>query len=158
MVAAGFPISACVLDGDTCRAINSRRNPCSQTRQCYLRHATRSIVRSSIVPDHGWHERVRIQINADTPAVKHQVEQLSRFYLTGIQGQLESAELTVDDILDPLGQALTRCRFHGQLGLGDSLEVTEVQADLALAVTRTLDRAARTARLRSVMHRPARTA
>lgn len=101
---------------------------------------------------------MHIQINADTPVVKNQVEQLSRFYLTGMQGQLESVELTIDDILDPLGGALTRCRFHGQLGPGDSLEVTEIQADLALAVTRALDRAARTARLRSVAQRTARSA
>lgn len=100
---------------------------------------------------------MRIQIHADCAKAKSQVQQLSRFYLTSLQGQLESIALSVDDILDPLGQALKRCRVSGRLGHGDTLEVTEIQADLALAVTRALERASRTIRLRSALQRPARS-
>ncbi len=96
---------------------------------------------------------MRIQIHADNAAVKSRVEQLSRFYLTCLHGQLESIELGIDDILDPLGQALKRCRVSARLGQGDTLQFIEIQADLALAVSRALERASRTIRRRSALRR-----
>lgn len=101
---------------------------------------------------------MRVQIYADTDAAAAQVDQLSRFYLTGLEDAVGSVSVVVDDRRDALDRPLVRCRVIGHLSRGERLEVVEVQADLVLAITRALDRAVRTLRRRRARGHLARSA
>jgi hypothetical protein len=101
---------------------------------------------------------MRVQISADTEAAAAQVDQLSRFYLTGLEDAAGTISVVVDDRRDALGKQLVRCRVIGHLGRDERLEVVEVQADLVLAITRALDRAVRALRRRGARGRLARSA
>lgn len=101
---------------------------------------------------------MRVEISADSDAVADQVDQLSRFYLTGLEERVNSISVVVDGQRDPLGEQLVRCQVLGRLSHGESLVVVETQADAALAITRALDRTVRTLRRRSSLGRLARSA
>lgn len=101
---------------------------------------------------------MRVQIDADTKAHAAQVEQLLRFYLTVLDGDVEAIEIKLDAPPDPLGLTLYRCRVDLAFGMGRSLDIQETQASLALATTRALDRAVRTLRRRLPRYRMSRSA
>ena len=101
---------------------------------------------------------MRLQISADSDAVSGQVDQLSRFYLTGLEEGVVSISIVVARRRDPLGKPLVRCEVLGCLSHGESIEVVETQADLVLAITRALDRTVRTVRRRVSLARLARSA
>jgi hypothetical protein len=100
---------------------------------------------------------MRVQISADSAAVAGQVDQLSRFYLTGLEEGVVSISIVVARRRDPLGKPLVRCQVLGRPSHGESIEVVETQADPVLAITRALDRTVRTLRRRGSLGRLARS-
>jgi hypothetical protein len=101
---------------------------------------------------------MRVEISADNDAIADQVDQLSRFYLVGLEESVDSISVVVDEQRDTLGKPLLRCRVLGRLSHGEPLEVVETQADTVLAITRALDRTVRTLRRRCTLSRLARSA
>lgn len=101
---------------------------------------------------------MRVRIDAVTETCAARVEQLLRFYLTVLEGDVEAIEIALDAPPDPLGLTLYRCRVHLVLALGRTLDIEETQAGLELATTRALDRAVRTLRRRLTRYRMSRSA
>ncbi len=100
---------------------------------------------------------MRVDISADSDAVADQVDQLSRFYLVGLEESVDAISVVVDELCDPLGEPLVRCRVFGRSSHGEPLEVVETQADPVLAITRALDRTVRALRRRGSLGRLARS-
>lgn len=101
---------------------------------------------------------MQVQVAACDDAVAAQVRQLLAFYLTGLEGDVERIAIEVEQREDRLGVLLHCCRVNARLANGDSIEISETQADLVLAITRVLDRSIRTLRRRLGWSRPARCA
>lgn len=91
---------------------------------------------------------MQMQVQADSDEVVEQVTQLLRFYLAGLEGDVDRIDIVVDSTLDRLGVRLYVCRVGIRSGHVWRLDLEEVQADLALAVTRALDRSVRALRRR----------
>jgi hypothetical protein len=91
---------------------------------------------------------MQAQVHAPNAAMTEQVEQLLRFYLTGLEEHVVSIAIKVETTRDPLGNALLHCAVHARLGCEGELCIDEIQSDLLLAMTRALDRCVRTLRRR----------
>ena len=74
---------------------------------------------------------------------RERVTQLLQYSLNGHREDIESLQLNVSAIRNPLGTKLHRCRLRALLRHGPPIEVEEVQSRLDLAVTRALDRCVR---------------
>lgn len=79
---------------------------------------------------------------------RERVTQLLQYSLNGHREDIESLQLNVSAIRNPLGTKLHRCRLLALLRYGPPIEVEEVQSRLDLAVTRVLDRCVRKIRRR----------
>ena len=75
---------------------------------------------------------------------RERVTQLLQYSLNGHREDIESLQLNVSAIRNPLGTKLHRCRLRALLRYGPPIEVEEVQSRLDLAVTRALERCVRT--------------
>jgi len=75
---------------------------------------------------------------------RERVTQLLQYSLNGHREDIESLQLNVSAIRNPLGTKLHRCRLLALLRYGPPVEVEEVQSRLDLAVTRALERCVRT--------------
>jgi hypothetical protein len=75
---------------------------------------------------------------------RERVTQLLQYSLNGQRKDIESLQLSVATIQDPLGTTLHRCRLRALLRHGPPIEVEDVQSRLDLAVTRALERCVRT--------------
>jgi hypothetical protein len=90
---------------------------------------------------------MRVRINTDDDVMAAHVDQLLRFYLIGLDGEVAAVTITVSiSACEPLQEPRYRCQVNAALMRGRALEVEEAQADLALAVTRALARSVRTLR------------
>lgn len=101
---------------------------------------------------------MQVHIQADSDAMKGQVEQLLDFYRTGLAFELHRIDLSVDTREDPFGRRFVHCRIHAVPFNGPALSIDESQADLDRVVTRALDRCARTLRRRHQRQRLRRSA
>ena len=101
---------------------------------------------------------MQIQVHAHNDAVFEQVGQLLGFYLSGLEGETGRIDIVTDSSLDRLGAHLYRCHVCIRSGYGWQSEIEETQPDLALAITRALDRSSRTIRRRLRLRRHARCA
>ena len=90
--------------------------------------------------------RVRIETTNDTAAA--QVRRMLRFTLSAMADEVKSVRVVVDDVRDPLGAKLNRCRAELNPWQGEPIAVEEVQSGLELAVSRALERTLRTVRRR----------
>jgi len=75
---------------------------------------------------------------------RERVTQLLQYSLNGHREDIESLQLNVSAIRNPLGTKLHRCRLRALLRHGPPIEVEEVQSRLDLTVTRALERCVRT--------------
>jgi hypothetical protein len=75
---------------------------------------------------------------------RERVTQLLQYSLNGHREDIESLQLNVSAIRNPLGTKLHRCRLRALLRYGPPIEVEEVQSRLDLTVTRALERCVRT--------------
>jgi len=75
---------------------------------------------------------------------RERVTQLLQYSLNGHREDIDSLQLGVATIQDPLGTKLYRCRLRALLRHGPPIEVEDVQSRLDLAVTRVLERSVRT--------------
>jgi hypothetical protein len=75
---------------------------------------------------------------------RERVTQLLQYSLNGHREDIDSMQLSVATIQDPLGTKLHRCRLRALLRHGPPIEVEEVQSRLDLTVTRALERCVRT--------------
>jgi hypothetical protein len=74
---------------------------------------------------------------------RERITQLLQYSLNGHREDIDSMQLSVATIQDPLGTKLHRCRLRALLRHGPPIEVEEVQSRLDLTVTRALDRCVR---------------
>lgn len=84
---------------------------------------------------------VRLETTDDVG--RERITELLRYSLNGHSEDIESLQLNVETMRDPLGTELHRCRLRVLVRCGPSIEVEEVQSRLDLAVTRALDRCVR---------------
>lgn len=101
---------------------------------------------------------MQIQVHAHSDAVFEQVSQLLGFYLSGLEGEVGRIDIVTDSSLGRLGAHLYRCHVCIRSGYGWRSEIEETQPDLALAITRALDRSSRTIHRRLKLRRQARCA
>ena len=91
---------------------------------------------------------MHIYIETTDDVRRERVMQLLRYSLNGNRKDIESLQLRVATIRNPLGTKLHRCRLRALLPRGAPIEVEDVQLRLDLAVTRALERCVRTVRRR----------
>ena len=87
---------------------------------------------------------MRIKISAESDIETALVHRLLRYALAGVGAEIAEAQFEVQDTNDSLGTVLTRCRARVLLCNGDWLRQEEIQSSSDLAVTRALERLART--------------
>jgi len=75
---------------------------------------------------------------------RERITQLLRYSINGHSEDIDSMQLNVETMRDPLGTELHRCRLRALLRHGPPIEVEEVQSRLDLTVTRALERCVRT--------------
>jgi hypothetical protein len=91
---------------------------------------------------------MRIDVIGDrnSSALARRVEELAHYYLGGQNHPSARLRLSVDEYEDPLGMHLYRCRAEVEIAPGGRMQAfEEVQADLAVAVKRAVERSSRSA-------------
>ncbi len=96
---------------------------------------------------------VQIEIEAENDSAQLHVQQMLRYYLTGLDAGIERFRIILQPTRDRLDTPLYRCTTHAVLSRGGTLECEEMQADMDLAITRVLDRTVRAVRRRSTPRR-----
>ena len=84
---------------------------------------------------------MQIHVKVPSPAMARRIEQLTRFYLTGLISETGDVRISLESVHDRLGSLLCRCRVAAV-----GIVVEETQGDPVLATTRALDRTVRTLR------------
>jgi hypothetical protein len=97
--------------------------------------------------------KMEVRVHTPDDALAGQVEQMLRFYLTGLDGQIDELFVRVESTRDTLGAPLVQCQVIASAGRGGELVIEETQSDLVRALTRALDRCVRTLRRRSATGR-----
>jgi hypothetical protein len=92
---------------------------------------------------------VQIEIEAENDSAQLHVQQMLRYYLTGLDGGIERFRIVLQPTRDRLDTPLYRCTTHAVLSRGGTLDCEEMQADMDMAITRVLDRTVRAVRRRS---------
>jgi len=87
---------------------------------------------------------MHVHIETTDDVGRKRVMQLLHYSLNGHREAIESLQLNVATIRNPLGTKLHRCRLRATLRQGPPIEVEDVQSHLDLAVTRALERCVRT--------------
>lgn len=90
---------------------------------------------------------MQIHVKGPSDDLTDQVRQLLLYYLTSLEGRVESIAIEVDRLRDRLDTPLYRCSVSAA-ACGREFRVDEVQGDPALAITRALDRTVRALRRR----------
>jgi hypothetical protein len=91
---------------------------------------------------------MHVHIETTDDVGRERTIQLLQYALNGDREDIESLQLKVEAIRNPLGTKLHRCRLLARLRHGAPIEVEDVQSRLDLAVTRALERCVRTIRRR----------
>ncbi|MCB1875867.1 MAG: hypothetical protein KDH88_07835 [Chromatiales bacterium] len=89
---------------------------------------------------------MQIGIDAPNERIAAQVDQLLSFGLSGLAHKIEHVRVRFRRQIDPLGDPLHLCCVHVSLYSRQSIDIHEIQVDPTLAITRALDRAARSIR------------
>jgi len=87
---------------------------------------------------------MHVHIDTTDDVARERVIQLLQFALNGQREDIDSLQLDIETIRNPLGTKLHHCRLHALLRQGQPIEVEEVQSSLDLVLTRALDRCVRT--------------
>ncbi len=91
---------------------------------------------------------MRVRIEASNDLVAASVRRLLSFALAPVALDIAAARVRVDVVYDPLGVQLTRCCTELDLCNGQRVAVEEMQSRQDLAVSRALNRCARTVQRR----------
>lgn len=91
---------------------------------------------------------MHVNIETTDDVARERVIQLLQYALNGDREDIETLQLNVVSIRNPMGTKLHRCRLRALLRRGAPIEVEDVQSRLDLAVTRALERCVRTVRRR----------
>jgi len=87
---------------------------------------------------------MHVHIDTTDGVARERVIQLLDYALNGQREVIDSLQLSIETIRNPLGIKLHHCRLNALLRQGSPIGVEEVQSSLDLALTRALDRCVRT--------------
>jgi len=95
---------------------------------------------------------MQIHIETENDRERERMIRLLLYSLNNRREDIDSMRLRLSALNDTLGARLYRCRVHAALRGGQILELEETQASSDLAVTRAVERCARTIQRR--LHGP----
>ena len=97
---------------------------------------------------------MQVHIDTKDELERERIVKRLMYSLNTRREDIDCVRLSLTPISDALGVKLHRCRLHTRLRGGQVIELDETQPDPALAVTRALERCARTVQRR--LHQPER--
>jgi len=97
---------------------------------------------------------MQIHIDTEDELARERIIQRLLYSLNARREDIDSMRVSLTPTYDALGVRLYRCRLHATLRDGHVIEQDETQSSDDLAVTRALERCARTAQRR--LYRPER--
>ncbi len=91
---------------------------------------------------------MQVHIDTEDEPERERIMQRLIYSLNAQRQDIGHVRLTLTPVSDPLGTRLFRCRLRAKLRDGQRIELDETQSNRDLALTRVLERCARTARRR----------
>lgn len=96
---------------------------------------------------------MQVDIQTADRMLRAQAETRLQFYMTGLDGRVERVLIRIDAPIDRSGSVvdsdgLHHCQISALLDNGQRVEILETQADVTLAISRSIGRATRTIRRR----------